>query len=83
MGRRRADGVGVAGGVGGNGAVAASLNAALEERDCAAYYLIRLWGAAISAAAMAWGIKLLLPPLHPTITALPVLGGYGVVSMCC
>jgi putative peptidoglycan lipid II flippase len=57
----------------------ATLNRRIGRTGLPADYTIRLWGAAISAAAMGWGIKLLLPPLHPMVTALPVLGGYGVV----
>jgi putative peptidoglycan lipid II flippase len=45
-------------------------------------YLARLWGAAILAAAIAWGIKLELPPkLHPFVVALAVLGPFGLLYL--
>jgi putative peptidoglycan lipid II flippase len=39
----------------------------------------QLWGSAIAGAAVAWGVKIALPSLHPIVTALLVLGPYGVV----
>jgi putative peptidoglycan lipid II flippase len=41
-------------------------------------YVARLWAAGAAAAAVAWGVKLLLPPVHPIIVALAVLGTYAV-----
>ena len=40
-------------------------------------FLLKLWGAAILAAAVAWGIKLVIPVMHPAVTAIVVLGPYG------
>ena len=42
-------------------------------------YLLKLWAAAIAGAAIAWAIKLAIPPMHPAVTALLVLGPYGLV----
>jgi len=42
-------------------------------------FLLKLWGAAILAAAVAWGIKLVIPVMHPAVTAIVVLGPYGLV----
>jgi len=42
-------------------------------------FLLKLWGAAVLAAAVAWGIKLVIPVLHPALTAIVVLGPYGLV----
>jgi putative peptidoglycan lipid II flippase len=41
-------------------------------------YVTKLWVAASAGAAVAWGLKLMLPPLHPLPLAIIVLGGYGV-----
>jgi hypothetical protein len=38
-----------------------------------------LWGAAAAGAGIAWGSKALLPPLHPVLTAIFVLGPFGLV----
>jgi putative peptidoglycan lipid II flippase len=42
-------------------------------------YLLKLWGAAVAGAAVAWAIKLAIPEIHPVLIALLVLGPYGVV----
>lgn len=39
---------------------------------------LRLFGSALAGAAVAWGIRLLLPSLHPAIAAVLILGGFGV-----
>jgi putative peptidoglycan lipid II flippase len=44
-------------------------------------YVIQLAGAAAAGAIAAWGVKLLLPPLHPAIAAIPVLGAYGTAFL--
>jgi putative peptidoglycan lipid II flippase len=44
-------------------------------------FVTKLWGAAIVAAAIGWGIKLGLArihPLHPIPAAVVILGPYGV-----
>lgn len=40
-------------------------------------YTLRLWLAAALAAAAGWGLRLLLPTLHPVLTALFVLAPYS------
>jgi putative peptidoglycan lipid II flippase len=42
-------------------------------------YVSKLWAAAAAGAAVAWAVKLAVPRLHPIITAVLVLGPYGVV----
>ncbi len=42
-------------------------------------YVVKLWSAAIVGAAAAWAVKLAAVPLHPILTAIIVLGLYGVV----
>ena len=44
-------------------------------------YVAQLWGSAIAGAAIAWGVKLALPSLHPIVTAALVLAPYGVVFL--
>jgi len=47
-----------------------------------AAYLIRFWGAALLAAAVAWGIKLELGPKHdPILAAGAILIPYGCVYL--
>ena len=41
--------------------------------------VLRLWVCAAAAALTAWGVKLLLPILHPWLTAALVLGTFGLV----
>lgn len=43
--------------------------------------LPRLWGAALAAAAVGWFLLWLLPPLHPILLAVLVLGAYGGVYL--
>jgi putative peptidoglycan lipid II flippase len=55
-----------------------SLNGRIGATGVPASYIARLWGAAIAAAAVGWGVRLALPPL-PTLVrgavVLPVFGG--------
>jgi putative peptidoglycan lipid II flippase len=44
-------------------------------------YTVRLWSGAAAGAAVAWVVKLELPPLHPAVTAVAVLGVYGLVFL--
>ena len=41
-------------------------------------YVTRLWIGAGGGAAVAWTLKLLVPPMHPLPLAIIVLGAYGV-----
>lgn len=42
---------------------------------------LRLWGAALAGAAVAWTIRIAMPALSPVLTAVFVLGGYGAVYL--
>lgn len=42
-------------------------------------YVATLWGAALAGVLVAWAVRLTLPPLHPMLAALPVLGTHGAV----
>jgi putative peptidoglycan lipid II flippase len=58
-----------------------TLNARIGKTGLSAGYVAQLWGSAIAAAAIAWAVKLALPSLHPVVTAILVLGPYGVVFL--
>ena len=55
-----------------------SLNRRIGRTGLSASYVIKLWIAALLAADIGWGFKLLLGELHPIPLAAVVLGGYGV-----
>jgi putative peptidoglycan lipid II flippase len=62
-----------------------SLNARIGWTGLHASYVARLWTAGLVAAALAWGARLLLPPLDPIVRGaivLPVFGGgyFGVAA---
>ncbi len=56
-----------------------SLNSRIGSTGVRAGYLFKLWGAAAFAAAVGFGLKLLLVPMHPLPLAILVLGTYGVL----
>jgi putative peptidoglycan lipid II flippase len=56
-----------------------TLNERIGRTGLPAGYVARLWAAALAGAAAAWGIKVVLPPLHPAIAAVAILGVFGVI----
>jgi putative peptidoglycan lipid II flippase len=56
-----------------------TLNARIGRTGFAVGYVAKLWVSALAAAATAWGFKLASGELHPLMTALVVLGPYGLV----
>ena len=42
---------------------------------------VRLWSAAFGAAAIAWAVKLALPPAHPILRAVLILLPFGAVYL--
>jgi putative peptidoglycan lipid II flippase len=58
-----------------------TLNRRIGTTGLAPGYVARLWGCALAGAATAWAIKLVLPRLHPAVTAACVLAPYGGVFM--
>jgi putative peptidoglycan lipid II flippase len=56
----------------------ATLNARIGRTGIPAAYLAKLWVSAAAAAAIAWGVKLVAPPLHPVLAAVLILGPYGL-----
>jgi putative peptidoglycan lipid II flippase len=55
-----------------------TLNRRIGKTGLAASYVMKLWLAALVAAGIGWGLKLLVGNLHPIPLAAIVLGGYGV-----
>jgi putative peptidoglycan lipid II flippase len=58
-----------------------TLNRRIGRTGLPVTYLTQLWGAAATAATAAWVVKLTVPPLHPALAAVAVLGAYGVIFM--
>jgi putative peptidoglycan lipid II flippase len=58
-----------------------TLNAKIGKTGLPVEYVAKLWGSAIAGAAIAWIVKLVLPTLHPAITAVAVLGAYGLTFL--
>jgi putative peptidoglycan lipid II flippase len=56
-----------------------TMNVRIGKTGLPVAYVVRLWGAALAGAAVAWGVKLALPRLHPVVAAVLILGPYGVV----
>lgn len=56
-----------------------SLNSRIGTTGVAAIYLVKLWTAAGIAAAIGFGLKWILPPMHAIPLAILVLGTYGVL----
>ena len=54
-----------------------TLNARIGRTGLAPAYMVKLLVAALAGAAVAWGLKLLIPGWHPIPLAVVVLGGYG------
>jgi putative peptidoglycan lipid II flippase len=58
-----------------------TLNRRIGKTGLPVTYLTRLWGAAAAAAIAAWLVKLSVPPIHPALVAVVVLGAYGIIFM--
>ncbi len=58
-----------------------ALNDRIGRTGLPAEYVAKLWGSAIAGAAVAWTVKLILPALHPAMTAVVVLGSYGLTFL--
>jgi putative peptidoglycan lipid II flippase len=56
-----------------------SLNSRIGSTGVAALYLVKLWTAAAISAAIGFGLKQVLPPLHAIPLAILVLGPYGML----
>jgi putative peptidoglycan lipid II flippase len=56
-----------------------SLNERIGATGLRAGYVARLWMAAVSAAAVAWAVRLALPPVAPVLRGAAVLPAFGLV----
>ena len=56
-----------------------TMNRRIGRTGLPAAYVARLWTAAAAGAAIGWAVKLGIPGLHPIVTAILVLGPYGIV----
>ena len=59
----------------------ASLNRRIGHTGLAVSFSARLWIAGLAGAAIAWGVKLALPPLDPLIRGAAVLPAFGAVFL--
>jgi len=55
-----------------------TLNTRIGRTGLQPRYVIQLWCAASTGAVVAWAVKLALPPMHPIVAAILILGPYGV-----
>ncbi len=58
-----------------------ALNRRIGVTSLAPAYLITLWSLGLAAAAAAWGVRIVLPPLHPALAAMAILGPYGLLFL--
>jgi putative peptidoglycan lipid II flippase len=58
-----------------------TLNLRIGHTGLSTGYVMRLWGSALLGASAAWAVKLSLPAMHPVLTAVLVLGPFGVVFL--
>lgn len=58
-----------------------SLNARIGPTGLATGYLVTLWMSAAFGATFAWGVRLMLPTLHPALTAVCLLGPYAALFL--
>jgi putative peptidoglycan lipid II flippase len=59
----------------------ASLNRRVGKTGLRASYTVRVWIAGVAGAAVAWGVKLALPPLHPLVRGAVVLPVFGAAFL--
>ena len=57
----------------------ATLNARIGPTGLPVVYVAKLWASASAGALVAWGVRTVLPPLHPVAAAVAILGPYGLV----
>jgi putative peptidoglycan lipid II flippase len=55
-----------------------SLNRRIGRTGLPLAFVVKLWGAAVVAAAIGWAIKLVVGTEHPVLNAIAVLGPYGL-----
>lgn len=55
-----------------------SLNRRIGQTGLPAAYVAKLWAGALTGAVLGWGIKIVLPQVHPILVAAAVLIPYGL-----
>jgi putative peptidoglycan lipid II flippase len=58
-----------------------TLNSRIGHTGLPLDYIVKLWGAAVAGGIVAWLLKLTLPPMHPAMAAVIILGPYGLVFL--
>jgi putative peptidoglycan lipid II flippase len=58
-----------------------ALNARIGHTGLESGYVIRLWSAAAAGAAAAWLVKVVLPGMHPILSAVFIVGPYGSIFL--
>jgi len=58
-----------------------SLNRRIGASGLPASFVARIWAAAVIAAAVAWGVKLLTGVAHPPFDGIAILGAYGALYL--
>jgi putative peptidoglycan lipid II flippase len=58
-----------------------SLNGRIGRTGLPAAYASTLWLLGTAAAAAAWGVRIVLPPIHPAIAAAAILGPFGALYL--
>ena len=61
----------------------ASLNRRVGTTSARASYLVRLWAAAVTAAAIAFAVKRMVPPMDPILRGAIVLPSFGLAFLGC
>jgi len=56
-----------------------TLNARIGHTGLPLDYIVKVWCSSIAGAAVAWLLKLVLPPMHPALHAALLLGPFGLV----
>ncbi len=56
-----------------------TMNARIGTTGLPASYVAKLWTSAVAGAAVAWAVKISVPPVHPIVAATLILAPYGLV----
>jgi putative peptidoglycan lipid II flippase len=58
-----------------------SLNSRIGHTGLPADFLIKMWAASLAGAAVAWAVKWNIPTMNPRLTAIAVVGPFGLVFL--
>jgi putative peptidoglycan lipid II flippase len=56
-----------------------TLNSKIGHTGLPADFLVKMWAASLAGAAAAWAVKLNVPAMNPRLTAIAVVGPFGLV----